>query len=70
MKFALDKSIFTTLSKAIPQAKHRLDRESAVWMATRAEKYHFEMLGFKLWGFGRGSGLPPIVMRSLQEGAE
>ena len=30
LKFALDTSILTALSKAIPQGKRRLDREGAV----------------------------------------
>ena len=45
---ALDKSIFTALSKAIPHRKHHLDREIAVETAMRAEKYRFEMLGVKM----------------------
>ena len=45
---SLEKSIFSDLSKAIPQGEHRLDRESAVQTTPRAEKHCFEMLGFRM----------------------
>ena len=44
-------SIIIVLSKAVPQGKHCLDRDSAIWTALRAEEYHVEMLGFKMSGF-------------------
>ena len=51
MKFALDTSILTALSKEIPKGKHRLDRAGAVWTALCVEKRHFEMSWSKMYGF-------------------
>ena len=48
LKFALDTSILTALRKAIPQGKHRLDRESVVWTAPGTDKCHFGMSWFKM----------------------
>ena len=48
LKFALDMSILTALSEAIPQRERRPDRESAVWTAPCAGNRHFEMSWFKI----------------------
>ena len=53
---ALDTSILMALSKAIPQGKRCLERESAV-TAQCAEKCRFEMSWFKMWWFSA----PPLM---------
>ena len=52
-EFSLEKSMLRSLSKAIPQGKRRLDRESAAGTTPHAETHHFEMLGFETEGFSR-----------------
>ena len=55
LKFALDMSILSALSKEIPQGRRRLD--GPVW-----SKCHFEMSWFKMYGFRA-----PPKMEKLRE---
>ena len=43
----LENLLFSALCEAIPQ-KAPSRQENLVWMATFTERYHFEMLGFKM----------------------
>ena len=48
-------------SNSIPQGKRRVDRGSTVKTATRAEEFHFEMLGLRCRGLLGSSHSAPIL---------